>query len=180
MDEPSDEELMARVAEGDEAAFRRLSRRHLPRALGLARRITGNAADAEDVAQDALLRVWTTAPRWRPTAAFRTWLYRVVVNLCLDRKRRPAFAALEDAGDPVDPAPDAAATLGRDETSRAVAEALASLPERQRVALALTYYEGLGNAETAAVLETSVSAVESLLIRAKRTLREQLAPLRED
>jgi RNA polymerase sigma-70 factor, ECF subfamily len=180
MDEPSDEELMARVAGGDEGGFRRLSRRHLPRALGLARRITGNAADAEEVLQEALLRVWTHAPRWRPTAAFRTWLYRVVVNLCLDRRRRPAFAALEEAGDPADPAPDAAAALGRDETARAVAAALAGLPERQRAVLALTYYEGLGNIEAAAVLETSVSAVESLLIRAKRALREQLASLRED
>jgi RNA polymerase sigma-70 factor, ECF subfamily len=180
MDESSDEDLMARVARGDEAAYRRLVRRHLPRTLGLARRITGNPADAEEVLQEALLRVWTTAPRWRPTASFRTWLYRVVVNLCLDRKRRPAFAALEDAGDPVDPAPDAVATLHRDETSRAVAEALAGLPERQRAALALTYYEGLGNAETAAVLETSVSSVESLLIRAKRALREKLSSLRED
>ena len=99
----SDEALMARVARGDELAFRQLSRRHLPAMLGLARRILGNAADAEDVAQEAMLRVWTHAPRWQPLAAFRTWLTRVVVNLCLDRKRRAPWVALEAAGEIVDP-----------------------------------------------------------------------------
>ena len=84
----SDEALMARVARGDERAFQLLSRRHLPAMLGLARRILGNAGDAEDVAQEAFMRVWTHAPRWQPLAQFRTWLTRVVVNLCLDRKRR--------------------------------------------------------------------------------------------
>ena len=74
----SDEALMARVARGDEVAYRLLSRRHVPAMLGLARRILGNAADAEDVAQEAMLRVWTHAPRWQPLAAFRTWLTRIV------------------------------------------------------------------------------------------------------
>src|SRR4029077_16858311 len=81
----SDEALMARVARGDERAFQVLARRHLPAMLGLARRILRNAAKAEDVAQEALMRVWTYAPRWRPLALFRTWLTRVVVNLCLAR-----------------------------------------------------------------------------------------------
>jgi RNA polymerase sigma-70 factor (ECF subfamily) len=84
----SDEALMAKVARGDERAFQLLSRRHLPAMLGVARRILGNAAEAEDVAQEAFMRVWTHAPRWQPLAQFRTWLTRVVVNLCLDRKRR--------------------------------------------------------------------------------------------
>ena len=96
---------MARVARGDERAFQLLSRRHLPAMLGLARRILGNAAEAEDVAQEAFLRVWTHAPRWQPLAQFRTWLTRVVVNLCLDRKRRAPWVELEAAGDIVDPAP---------------------------------------------------------------------------
>ena len=106
----SDEALMARVARGDEAAFRALAGRHLPAMLGLARRILGNAADAEDVAQEAMLRVWTHAPRWQPLALFRTWLTRVVVNLCLDRKRRAPWVALEAAGEIVDPAPGAGRT----------------------------------------------------------------------
>src|SRR5271169_7140875 len=101
----SDEALMAQVARGDERAFRMLAQRQLPAMLGLARRILGNAADAEDVAQEAMLRVWIHAPRWQPLAAFRTWLSRVVVNLCLDRKRRAAWVDLEAAGELVDPAP---------------------------------------------------------------------------
>ena len=96
---------MARVAGGDERAFQVLSRRHLPAMLGLARRILGNAGDAEDVAQEAFVRVWTHAPRWQPLAQFRTWLTRVVVNLCLDRKRRAPWVDLEAAGDVVDPGP---------------------------------------------------------------------------
>jgi RNA polymerase sigma-70 factor (ECF subfamily) len=176
MDEASDEDLMARIAGGDEPAFRVLSRRHLTRSLALARRVVGNDADAEEIVQEALLRVWINAPRWRPTAAFRTWFYRVVVNLCLNRRRRRSFAALEEAGDPADPTPDAADQLDRWQTDRLVARAVANLPERQRAAIVLTYHEGLSNAETASILDTSVSGVETLLVRAKRSLRQALAP----
>src|SRR3954470_7353737 len=100
MEDASDEQLMARVADGDRGAFHRLAGRHLQRGLALARRLTGSGADAEEIVQEALLRVWVNAPRWRPTAAFRTWFYRVVLNLCLNRRRRPGFAPLEHAGDP--------------------------------------------------------------------------------
>jgi RNA polymerase sigma-70 factor (ECF subfamily) len=171
MDSDSDEALMARIAEGDQAAFRRLARRYLPRTLGFARRLTGNSADAEEIAQEALLRVWTHAPRWRPVAAFRTWFYRVVLNLSLNRRRRAPFLPLERAGDIADYSLDAAAALERGETDRELAAAISRLPERQRTAILLTYREGLSNAETAAVLGTSVSGVETLLVRAKRTLR---------
>ena len=170
----SDESLMARVARGDKPAYRTLTRRHLPAMLGLARRILGNAADAEDVAQEAMLRVWTHAPRWQPLAAFRTWLTRVVVNLCLDRKRRAAWVALEAAGELVDPAPHADQAAEHDERERLVAAAIAELPARQRTAIVLTYSEGMSNAQVAEVLDTTVSAVETLLIRGKQNLRKQL------
>ncbi len=98
----SDEALMALVAKGDQWAYRRLAGRHLPAMLGLARRILGNSADAEEVVQEAMLRVWTHAPRWQPLAAFRTWLTRIVVNLCLDRKRRATWVALDAAGEIVE------------------------------------------------------------------------------
>jgi RNA polymerase sigma-70 factor (ECF subfamily) len=179
MDEASDEALMGRIAKGDEPAFRLLARRYAARAVALARRITGNDADAEEIVQEALLRVWTNAPRWRPLAAFRTWFYRIVLNLCLSRRRRVPFLPLDAAGDPVDPAPDAGAAFEREQADRRVGAAIAELPDRQRAAIVLTYHEGLSNADTAAVLETSVSGVEALLVRAKRTLREKLAGIAE-
>ena len=89
MEGPADHDLMARVARGDQLAFRLLSRRHARAALALARRIVGNDAIAEELVQEAFLRVWVNAPRWRPQAAFRTWLYRIVINLCLNETRRP-------------------------------------------------------------------------------------------
>jgi RNA polymerase sigma-70 factor (ECF subfamily) len=142
--------------------------------LGLARRILGNAADAEDVVQEAMLRVWTHAPRWRPLAAFRTWLTRVVVNLCLDRKRRAPWVALEAAGEIVDPAPGAGEQAERDERERLLAAAIAQLPARQRAAIVLTYGDGMSNAQAAEILGTSVSAVETLLVRGKQNLRRAL------
>ncbi len=173
-DNASDLALMARVARGEELAFRQLSRRHLPAMLGLARRILGNAADAEDVAQEAMLRVWTHAPRWQPLAAFRTWLTRIVVNLCLDRKRRAKWVDLEAAGEIVDPAPGVTDAAEQSERERSLTAAIAELPERQRAAIVLTYTEGMTNAQVAEVLGTSVSAVETLLVRGKQNLRTRL------
>ena len=165
---------MARVAGGDERAFQVLSRRHLPAMLGLARRILGNAADAEDVAQEAFVRVWTHAPRWQPLAQFRTWLTRVVDNLCLDRKRRAPWVDLEAAGDVVDPGLRADEKAESDERERMLTAAINKLPARQRDAIMLTYMEGMSNAQVAEILDTSVSAVETLLIRGKQNLRRTL------
>ena len=168
---------MARVAGGDERAFQLLSRRHLPAMLGLARRILGNAAEAEDVAQEAFMRVWTHAPRWQPLAKFRTWLTRVVINLCLDRKRRAPWVGLETAGDIVDPAPGAGEKAEDDEREHMLAAAIEKLPVRQRSAIVLTYGEGMSNAQVAEILDTSVSAVETLLVRGKQNLRRALGGL---
>jgi RNA polymerase sigma-70 factor (ECF subfamily) len=171
MDEPGDHELMARAAKGDERAFRTLAQRHAGRALGLARRVLGNEALAEDIVQDALLRVWVNAPRWRPEAAFRTWLYRIVVNLCLNAKRRAPHLPLDAADHVADAARAADAQLETRERDKRLAAAIDALPERQRTAVVLTYQEGLSNAQVADVLDTSVSSVETLLVRAKRALR---------
>ena len=172
MEGAPDSDLMARIAAGDATAFRILSRRHAPRMLAIARRIVGSGAD--DVVQEALLRVWTHAPRWRATAQLRTWLYRIVVNLCLDEKRRPQPVPLEAAGDIMDSQTDAAADLEARERDARLAAVIDTLPPRQRAAIVLTYQEGLANAEAAAVLETSVGGIETLLVRAKRTLRATL------
>ena len=171
---------MARVARGDERAFQVLSRRHLPAMLGLARRILGNAAEAEDVAQEAFMRVWTHAPRWRPLAQFRTWLTRIVVNLCLDRKRRAAWVGLEAAGDIVDPTPGVGEKAEIAERELMLATAIDKLPARQRSAIVLTYGEGMSNAQVAEILDTSVSAVETLLMRGKQNLRRALGMIDKD
>src|SRR5882672_7626550 len=143
MDGPSDHDLMAQAARGDERAFRILVARHTRRALVIARRILRNEARAEDIVQDALLRVWINAPRWRPEAAFRTWLYRIVVNLCLNARRRAADLPLDAAEEVADLglAPDE--QLGLHERDRRLAAAIDALPQRQRAAVVLTYQEGL-------------------------------------
>jgi len=179
-DDACDNTLMRSVAQGDETAFRRLAARHAVRTLALARRMLANPADAEEITQEAMLRVWLNAPRWRAEAAFKTWLYRVVVNLCLNRQRQRSFAPLDDAAEIPDPQPSADANLERQEADATMARAIADLPDRQRAAIVLTYYEDLSNAEAAAVLETTVSSVEALLVRAKRTLRAVLHAQHDD
>ena len=174
LEKKSDEDLMLSVAEGNESAFRCLVGRHAAKTFALTRRMLGNDADAEELVQEAMLRVWISAPRWRPDAAFKTWLYRVTFNLCLNRKRQKSFAPLDEAFDPPDPSPSAADQLERRQTDSLVEKAIAGLPDRQRAAIVLTYYDGLSNAETASVLDTTISSVEALLIRAKRSLRAEL------
>ncbi|HYE52123.1 MAG TPA: RNA polymerase sigma factor [Azospirillaceae bacterium] len=177
----SDEALVARVAAGDRAAYAELVSRHLDRTVTVARRLLGSRAEAEDVAQEAFLRLWLNAGRFRPEAArFTTWFYRITMNLCLDRKRRPDGAPLEAAGDPADPAPGAEEALDRSQTARAVALAVEELPERQRAAISLCYDAGLSNAEAARAMEVSVGALETLLVRARRALRDRLSALMPD
>src|ERR1700694_5835564 len=100
MDGPADDDLMACAAQGDGRAFQALARRHAGGALRVARRILNSDALAEEIVQDAFLRVWVNAPRWRPQAQFRTWLYRIVINLSLNRRRRAPFLPLEAGGGP--------------------------------------------------------------------------------
>jgi RNA polymerase sigma-70 factor (ECF subfamily) len=168
--------LLRRIADGDRGAFDRLSRRHLDRAYAVALRMTGNRADAEDVVQEVFLRLWQRPDAWRPgQAQFSTWLYRVVVNRCLDLKRRPKAGALDAIAEPQDPRPDAETDLVAAARQRAVNDAVEALPERQRAAIALTYTAGLKNTEAASALDISVKAFEALLVRAKRELRDALA-----
>ncbi len=172
----TDEALVARVAGGDRRAYGLLVDRHLDRTVTIARRILNNQADAEDVAQEAFLRLWRHADRFDPGAArFGTWFYRITTNLCLDRTRRTPMAPLEAAGDPADTAMDQERSLSDQRTRQAVAAAVADLPDRLRAAVTLTYDGGLSNAEAAKALDVSVKALESLLVRARRALREKLA-----
>lgn len=152
--------------------------RKLPRLLGLATRMLGDAIEAEDVAQETFLRIWREAPHWRfQGAPFDSWLYRVALNLCYDRLRRRRETIVATPPDRVDPAPPPDAALDERADQQRISAALQSLPERQREAIVLQYYQELSNIEAADVMGISVEALESLLARARRSLR---AYLKED
>lgn len=179
----SDEELLARFASGDQAAARALTARHAPRVLGLAVKMLRDDAEAEDVTQDAMIRLWRIAPDWRAgEAKVSTWLHRVTSNLCIDRLRRRKRNGppLEDIAEPHDPTPSATAHLIAKDRAAAVTAAMRRLPDRQRVAITMRHFEDLGNPEIAERLEISVEAVESLLARGRRALAKDLAATRGD
>ncbi len=179
MNEPDpDIELLARIGNNETAAVNEMVSRKLPRLLALASRLLGDADEARDVAQESFVRLWKQAARWRPgQARFDTWLHRVALNLCYDRLRRRKEHPLDEAAliQVVDPAGAPEDQLQGDDQSERVAQALAALPERQREAIVLQYYQDLSNIEAAALMDISVEALESLLSRARRNLRSYLA-----
>jgi len=178
-----DEALLIAFGNGDAAAARELTLRLTPRVLAFAARMLGgDRGEAEDVAQEAMLRLWRIAPDWRMgEAKVTTWLYRVVANLCVDRRRRRGrVRPLDDAGDPADAGPGAAAAMQDRQRARALEQALADLPVRQRQAVVLRHIEGLGNPEIAEIMDIGVEAVESLTARGKRRLAASLANRREE
>ena len=175
-----DAALLGRYAQGDPAAARLLAARLMPRIYGHACRVLGDSAEAEDVAQEAMMRLWRIAPEWRSgEAKVSTWLYRVVANLCTDRLRKGTPVGLDEVAEPTDGAPSAAEGMQQRARQDALARALATLPERQRQAVVLRHIEGLANPEIAAILEVGVEAVESLNARGKRGLARALAGERE-
>ena len=196
LSEMPDEGLMARTGQGDRYAFEVLVRRHQASVLNLAHRFIGDPTRAEDLAQELFVRVWQSAKGYRPEAKFRTWMYRIVTNLCLNELKSPWRKRLvpfhwfgsdgqrsDDEGVEttiVDETPSPEERLLAQERIRRVAHALQSLPGNQRLALILKRYEGLSYQEIAKVLGCSVSAVESLLVRAKRNIREKLRREKND
>ncbi|KPP93636.1 MAG: RNA polymerase sigma-70 factor, ECF subfamily [Rhodobacteraceae bacterium HLUCCA08] len=178
LDGAPDEALLAAFAGGEARAARVLTARLAPRALAQAARMLGNPAEAEEVAQEAMLRLWRQAPDWDPgRAKVTTWLYRVVANLCTDRlRRRGRVSALDAVAEPEDEAPSVAARMQDRTRADALRAALADLPERQAQAVALRHLEGLSNPEIGAVMGCDLRAVESLVARGKRGLIAALAP----
>jgi RNA polymerase sigma-70 factor (ECF subfamily) len=171
-----DAELVAGVGRQEPAAVRTLVARKLPRLLALATRMLGDRMEAEDVAQEAFMRIWKQAPRWREgEARFDTWLHRVALNLCYDRLRAHREEPADELPDAADPAATPDAQLEAQSREARVRAALAALPARQREALVLNYYQELSNIEAAALMGITVDALESLLARARRNLRAQLA-----
>ena len=171
-----DEDLVSRVGQGDPAAIQAMVARKLPRMLALAQRMLNDPSEAEDVAQEAMLKAWRQAPRWKPgKARFDTWLHRVALNLCYDRLRRRREIPTDAVPDRRDEgaAPDRGLLAA--DVGAAVNSALARLPDRQREAIVLCHYQELSNIEAAGLMEISIEALESLLSRGRRALRQALA-----
>jgi len=180
-DSISDDALLVLYGNGDGDAARELSRRLVPGVLSVARRMLGDRAEAEDVAQEAMLRLWKQAENWRQgEAKVSTWLYRVTTNLCTDRLRRARTTSIDAIAEPEDDRRSAAHELQDKARLAALDEALQSLPERQRQAVVLRHIEGLPNPEIAQILGVGVEAVESLTARAKRALKAALEGRRDE
>ncbi|MFZ4124742.1 MAG: RNA polymerase sigma factor [Rickettsiales bacterium] len=177
----SDAEVMKRVADGDTQAFASLVKQHLPRAYALAYRTLMNAAEAEDIAQEAFTKLWVKARDYDASrAAFATWLHRIVVNLCLDRiRQRKPHGGSDEIAEIADDRPSAESLASDHEEADLVREAVAALPEQQRLAVSLCYFEEYTNPEAAKLMGLHIKALEGLLVRARKTLREKLGELKE-
>lgn len=177
-----DEALLVAFGNGDLAAARALTLRLTPRVVSYAARMLGgDRAEAEDVAQEAMLRLWRIAAQWRQgEAKVTTWLFRVVTNLCTDRLRKTRTVDIDAVPEPEDDAASAEAGLQDAARAQALQAALESLPERQRQAVVLRHIEGMANPEIAEIMEIGVEAVESLTARGKRALAAKLAGRRQE
>ncbi|MEL6335633.1 MAG: sigma-70 family RNA polymerase sigma factor [Pseudomonadota bacterium] len=172
--------IMTAIAEGDRGALMRLMDRHSRGLRGVAARFLGNEEEAEEVVQDVFIRVWRKAHRYDPAqAAVSTWLYRIAVNLCIDRQRRRTFRQIvgleEVVEDLADPTPSAEVQVADRARLAAARQAITALPGRQRMALLLAVVAEFSTVEIAAAMETSAGSVEQLLVRARRSLRGSLA-----
>jgi RNA polymerase sigma-70 factor (ECF subfamily) len=169
-----DEALLGASARRDSSAFARLLARHYDIVHRVTWRITSGHADTEDIVQDAFLRLWNNPLQVREAGALRAWLIRVASNLAIDRARRKAAVDIEEIPEPEADTPSALDRTIAAGSVNEVDRAIAALPERQRLALALVHFEGQSNIEAAAAMEVSVEAIESLLARARRSLKERL------
>lgn len=173
--------LLAAYAAGDPGAARSLTLRLTPVALRVAMRMLGDRAEAEDVAQEAMLRLWRAAPGWRHgEAQVSTWLYRVTANLCTDRLRRRRTVDLDSIPEPAEDRPSVVDTMVEADRAAAFQAALDTLPDRQKQAVVLRHLEGLSNPEIAEVMDLGVEAVESLTARGKRALAAALSGRRDE
>ena len=175
--EKDDEELLALIQEGSQQAFSVLVQRHTDRFYRLAYRYLQSKEAAEDVIQDAFVKLWEDPGRWQAERnnKFTTWFYRVVVNSCLDWQKKKKPIELGDrelliADDRETPD----ITMLHAEQQRILEKEIAALPERQRIALNLCFDEGLSNQEAAEVMGLKLKALQSLVMRAKTTLKERL------
>ena len=166
---------MAQIGQRDAAAFRMVVDRHAIAIRRIGYRMLGDASEAEDVAQEALAKLWEHAARWHPGGSgIGAWLHRVAVNACLDRLRKRRFTSDGEVPDRIDEAPLADTLIEHDQQRAAVVACVSALADRQRAAIVLTYYEGLSNIMAATALDMNIKAFESLLHRARRSLHDLL------
>lgn len=175
-DEPDDRTLLLGIQSKDEEAFAMLVRRHTQRFYRLAYRFTANREEAEDIVQDAFLKLWERPHVWNASsnASFTTWFYRVVVNLSLDKVKKKKPLPLIDDTRVKDDRASPEGELAEKQDALRIERALAALPKRQQVALNLCFYEGLSNQEAADVMQIHLKALQSLIMRAKTTLKQEL------
>jgi RNA polymerase sigma-70 factor, ECF subfamily len=169
-----DSALLAAAAAGDEKAFAGLVERHYDIVYRVVWRVTSGHADSEDIVQEAFLKLWNNPSQVRYGVALRGWLIRVGTNLAIDRARRKQASNIDDQLEIAVSGPDALDQVLGDQSANVVDSALARLPERQRLALSLVYFENMSNIEAAEAMEISVEAVESLLARGRRALKDDL------
>lgn len=170
-----DGSLLEAAAQRQSAAFVEIVSRHYQPVYRVVWRMTGGHADSEDIAQEAFLKLWQNPSQVREAAALKGWLMRVASNAVIDRSRKPRHGDLDAEPELSDPAARPDAPLDRAQAASLVDARIAALPERQRLALALVYFEGLTNIDAAAVMEISIEAVESLLARARKNLKDSLS-----
>lgn len=170
----TEDEWLQRAARGDRQACQLLVERHLPGVFHFSRRMLRNEQDAEDVAQETFLKLWKAAERFEGRSSIRTWLFRVAHNLCIDHMRRRREVALGEDQDPPTSQPSPLGLVAERERLERVQRAIDDLPPRQRAAITLVHHEGLPQNEAAEVLGVTVDALESLLARGRRALRQAL------
>lgn len=181
MSEYDDDTLLALYARGDAGAARALTARLGPRVFSHAQRLLSDRAEAEDVTQEALLRLWRVAPNWRTgEAKVTTWLYRVTANLCTDQLRKRRGTDLDSVPEIRDERPSVEASMHQQARAEALQAALMRLPDRQRQAVVLRHFEGLGNPEIGRIMDLGTRAVESLTARGKKALEALLLGQREE
>lgn len=177
----SDDVLVEKVGRGDRQAAAVLVRTHSQRVMNIARRMMSNEAEAEDVTQDVFLKVWKSAANWvAGKAKFTTWLHRVTINTCLDRLRKPRMGNVDALPEFADESEMPSEKLEAMARAKLLQDAMAKLPERQRAALSLCYFEEVSNIEAAEAMEVSVDALESLLSRGRRKLKQLLIEDKEE
>lgn len=174
--EKDDHELLTLIQAGNHDAFAVLVQRHTERFYRLAYRYLQNRETSEDIVQDAFLKLWEDPGRWQPerNSKFTTWFYRIVVNLCLDWQKKKRPLALDEELTLVDERETPDAAIIRTQEQQVLEQEIAALPERQRLAVNLCFAEGLSNQEAAEVIGVRLKALQSLIMRAKVTLKERM------